>query len=39
MMAAEVEVEPADCDWQSGVCTHSDETQGAVFEMVVVVGG
>ena len=33
MVAAEVEVEPADDDGQGGVCAHCHKEQGCVFEV------
>lgn len=39
MMAAEVEIEPTDCDWKGGVGTHCHEEESAVFEMCVFVSG
>lgn len=39
MMAAKVEIEPADYNRQSRVCAHRDQEEGAVFEMCVFVGG
>ena len=39
VMAAQVEVEPADDDGQGGVDAHGDEEEGGVFEVGVFVGG
>ena len=39
MVAAEVEIEPADYDRESGVGAHGDEEEGAVFEVRARVGG
>ena len=39
MVAAKVHVEPADDDWHSAVCTHGDEEERGILELVVVVDG
>ena len=39
MVAAEVEIEPADYDREGGVGAHGDEEEGAVFEVRARVGG
>lgn len=38
MMSANVEIEPAYCDWKCGIGAHGHEEQGTVFEMLVMVG-
>lgn len=39
MMAAKVEIEPADYDRQSRVCAHCNQEECTVLEMFVFVGG
>ena len=39
MVPAEVEIEPADYDGESGVGAHGDEEEGAVFEVWARVRG
>ncbi len=39
MVAAQVEIEPADCYRESGVGAHSDEEEGAILEVRARVGG
>ena len=39
MVAAEVEIEPADYDWKGGVGAHGDEEEGGVFKVRARVHG
>ena len=38
MVAAQVEIEPADCYWEGGVSAHGDEEEGAILEVRACVG-